>query len=239
MKPNFLKDKESSTAVLEKQTVTEEKQSQTKQEKPVTKPSFEKVQKSEAKINLFSAKAFEDAKQEAEKQNVLGVKKQGFVPIIEPKEVVKPQQEELVEPKEITPDFEEEASSFGSFSGKPKQKKKEWKFRVKLLTIVYCAVVAVTSGWVVTNAIRISQLNNTIQTSQNIVNASDIKYVQKIQELENLKDQEPNYENSELIPIEEFITVTPRALEDITEYEIQSNWFDNMINWFGNLFGGH
>lgn len=242
MKPNFLKEKESSVSVLEKQTAHDQQKPTSKtQEEKITQNSFKQNQKVEeqTKVNLFSAKAFESAKEIAEKQNLFSNKKQEFVPVAPAKplmeEVKEIEKEQLFEP---TTEIEDEAEQFVNFSAKPKSKKKEWKFRVKLLTIIYCAVVAVSAGWVVTNSIRIAQINNTIQQSQSLVNASDIKYVQKIQELENLKDQPPKYENSDLIPIEEFITVTPRPLQDITEYEQVSNWFDSIVNWFGNLFGG-
>lgn len=230
MKPNFLKDK-LATTVLEK----EEKKQQAPQnvqkvenklaDKPILqeKQVAVKQESVQPKVNLFSAKTFEDAKEKSE--NILFKK----VEKIKPEEVV---QETRVEKKEEEIVDEE----FISFAEKPKPKKKEWKFRLKLVTIIYCAVIAVMGGWVTTNIFRIANMNNTITSTQGEVSANYAKYISQIEKLEDLKENPDN--NTSLIPIDEIITVTPLPQEDVTEFERQSNWFDNIVNWFGNLFGG-
>jgi hypothetical protein len=227
MKPNLFK--QSTTVVAEpkiepqekpsqKQNILAPKQQQTKQtqtQQPVEKP----------KINLFSAKTFEDAAQQADKFNILNVKKVQM-PI---------EQEQQIEQHYNEQDIIEQ---FVEFNAKPKANKKAWKFRLKLVAAVYCATIAVLTGWVTANAIRINNMNKIISSTQTQISLNEVKFINEIQKLDDIKNQEPDYNNSQLIPISQVIGVTPLPLEDITEYEKQSNWFDNIVNWFGNLFGG-
>ena len=228
MKPNFLKDK-TSIMVLEKEEKKQVQSHQKVENKPVLQP--QKLQEKAAseevkpKVNLFSAKTFEDVKEKSEKMNFLSNK------------FTKIEQEQVAQEKQVSIEEEHiEEDEFVSFSPKPKQKKKEWKFRLKMITAVYCVVIALMAGWVTTNIVRIANINTAITQSQGEVSANLAKYISEIQKLDDLKENPDN--NSSLIPIDEIITVTPLPAEDVTEFEKESNWFDNMINWFGNLFGG-
>ena len=69
------------------------------------------------------------------------------------------------------------------------QKKKEWKFRLKLITVIYCAVIAVMGVWVTTNIVRIANINNVITETQGNVSANYAKYISQIEKLDDLKEK--------------------------------------------------
>lgn len=220
MKPNLLKSSGSQTAVLDKET---EKQTQPvkqeqKAEKPVA-PVYQPVQAAvkadhvENKKSLFNAFSSNiEAKQEKQayiKQETLPEKNV---------ETVKEDEEEFL------------TKSLVDFKAKAKPKKKTSGFRFKLVTIVYAAVLAVTVGWVATNAVRLADM-------QRLIHAQDVKYVQKIAELDKLKEDNAN-NNDQLIPWDQLFPVQSLPLENVVDYQAESNWFDNIVNWFGKLFGG-
>lgn len=218
MKPNEFNDK--GTLVIEKQEKVKSEIATENDKKNILQSSKSQPKMAEKpKINLFSAKTFIAAKQNSEETVLLSSKKIEFSAKTEEKNIE--QQKDIDE-------------TFVSFSPSKKEKKKEWKFRLILLTAIYCVVIGVLGAWVTTNAIRISNINQTINQTQTEININYAKYIENIAKL----DQEPNTDNSSLLPIDEIITVTPLPLEDVTEYEKESNWFDNIVNWFGNLFGG-
>lgn len=228
MKPNLLK--ESSIAVMTKEEKQEEKAKEIQKKEKVGFETKKVTQNQELKtekpkVNLFSAKTFEDAQDKTEKLNLLSNKQ-----VIEEKPQLTPVIKENLEEKQ-----EEIKEDFVSFTQISKPKKKEWKFRLKVVSVVYAAVILVMAGWVISNAVRINNVNTAISQTQTEISVNTAKYISEIEKIDN---QKPDYDNSELIPIDEIITVQPLPLEDVTDYEKESNWFDNIINWFGNLFFG-
>ena len=72
--------------------------------------------------------------------------------------------------------------------------------------------------------------------NQQEYNVNIAEYLSKISRLDNDTSQTPD--DDSLLPIDEIITITPQPLENPTEYEEESNWFDSICNWLRNLFGG-
>lgn len=121
------------------------------------------------------------------------------------------------------------------------QKPKNSKFRFRLLSCVFACLVAITGGWIIGNIIEISQTSTQISevtTSNSKYSADILKLLNNIRKLDNTDTTVPNPEDGSLLPIEEFIQITPDPLEDVTEYQKESNWFDKICNFIKNLFGG-
>ena len=241
MRPNLLKEKETEKEVSSK-PVNEETQSEfdslpEPQEIHAQKEVVEVQKDDSKKPNLFSSATFtlqkEEPKLESVKPNILFESKNQTAPV----EEIQEQEVELDENKTEQTESRKEHEFF-EIKGKAKKKPKPQSFRFKLLTIVYCVIIAVTSGWVITNAVRISNVQSTIESTQNSIEINGLKFKNKIESLDKLKDESESNENSSLVPIEEIITIQPRPLENPTDYAVQSNWFDKICNWFGHLFGG-
>lgn len=246
MKPNLLKDKFSNIAVAEKEeqkaVITRQEQVNSKNffsastftpqiEEPIVKPQPKKdiviESQPKQKVNMFSSSAFESTKETAEGDYSNDGGNNGNIG-----------NGGGNDSKGGNSNDEDKAKTikFVDFSAKPKQKRKVKMFRFRLVTVVYCLIVAICTSWIITNSIKIAQISNSISQTQSNLYLNGAKLVDKIQELEDL--QKSPETSSSLIPIDEIITIQPRPLEDPTEYEAQSNWFDSICNWFGNLFGG-
>ncbi|MBE7082797.1 MAG: hypothetical protein E7378_03910 [Clostridiales bacterium] len=124
-------------------------------------------------------------------------------------------------------------------SAKPEHKK-SFSFRIKLVTGVYCILVALFGGWVIGNAVKISQINSNIHqtieaTEQVNTNIADI--VLKIKSYDNAT-QDPNQQSGITEIVTEVIEVTPEPIQEPNKYEKKSNWFDAFCNWIYRLFGG-
>lgn len=131
-------------------------------------------------------------------------------------------------------EIEEEIKAFS------KPNKKGFAFRFKLMTGVFCLLIALFGGWVIGNAVQISSTSAQIAQStvdKEVYDANLLSYLSKISQLDNWNENNVN-SDSALIPIEEVIPITPTPLEDPTSYERESNWFDKICNWISNLFGG-
>lgn len=116
---------------------------------------------------------------------------------------------------------------------------KSYKFRFRLLTGVFCCIMAILVGWIIGNSIEIASTSNQIATetaNQQEYNVNIAEYLSKISRLDSDTSQTPD--DDSLLPIDEIITITPQPLENPTEYEEESNWFDSICNWLRNLFGG-
>ncbi|MGI5842053.1 MAG: hypothetical protein ACOX6H_02005 [Christensenellales bacterium] len=226
MRPNLLKEKLSNVAILDKETVKEEKQLFEPQEQKDSLIVEKKAQKQESKAILreksfFGSSLFADKSLFSEKTVI------SESTVKQAKQEIETHTQPEVEEEIQTESFDE---NFVVYKPKAKPKKREWKFRIKLITAVYVVVLGIATGWVISNAVRIAKTNSLLQ-------ASDIQYVQKLKDLEKLKEDQAKKE-SNVLSLEELINVTPLPLDDITSYEERSNWFDKIVNWFGNLFGG-
>lgn len=118
--------------------------------------------------------------------------------------------------------------------------KKSYSFRIKLVTGVYCILVALFGGWVIGNAVDIARTNaNIYETAleQERVSADIEKIVLKIK---NFDDASQNPEDDSTVKkmITETIETTPEAPVEPNEYVVESNWFDVFCNWLSKLFGG-
>lgn len=243
MRPNLLKEKETKTDINEKlnDKITEKAQSVEDELLPEPKEIYvpkqvvdeQPIKPTLPKMNLFSSATFEKSIKD----------EQDFV-----KSALKNQiTEKETASEEITEDFEihnqnelelETPHEFFEINAKPKKKKKPMKFRFRLLTCVYCAIIAICSGWVITNAVRISNFQSSIESAQSSYELNELKIIKKIEKLDDLREESQKKEGSSLLPIEEIITIQPLPLENPTEYKQESNWFDSLCNWIGHLFGG-
>ena len=118
--------------------------------------------------------------------------------------------------------------------------KKSYSFRIKLVTGVYCILVALFGGWVIGNAVDIARTNaNIYETAleQERVSADIEKIILKIK---NFDDASQNPEDDSTVKkmITETIETTPEAPVEPNEYVVESNWFDVFCNWLSKLFGG-
>lgn len=118
--------------------------------------------------------------------------------------------------------------------------KKSYSFRIKLVTGVYCILVALFGGWVIGNAIDIAHTNANIYETiaeNKEINANIEKIVLKIK---NFDDASKNPEDDSVLKemITESIETTPEAIIEPNEYVVESNWFDAFCNWLSKIFGG-
>ena len=202
--------------------------------KDSNKPLYVPKQKEEKKqepltVNLFSASAFE-------KEAVIE-RKQLFEPSVEKVEVV-----EEIEPEEQKIEAEIEQKNevqeeFFEVKAKSKKKTKSSQFRLKLFAGIFSAVLAVTTGWVIANTVRVANLNNAIESAEKSFSANEFKLINNIRKLTDL-DSEDLENNTSLEIIDEVITIQPLPLENPTDYQQTSNFFDALCNWISGLFGG-
>lgn len=118
--------------------------------------------------------------------------------------------------------------------------KKNYSFRIKLVTGVYCILVALFGGWVISNTINISNTNaslyeTTIQTTE--INNNILDIISDIKQLDNASS-DPEDETIVVKIITEEINIKPEAITNPNNYQKSSNWFDVICNWISGLFGG-
>lgn len=106
------------------------------------------------------------------------------------------------------------------FSIKDKKKK---KFRLKLITVVYAIILALSAGWITYNAVELTKTNYQI-----------VQYLVKIDQL----DTANQVENGDGTVITSIVEVETRELSEPTKTQPQTNWFDRLCNFFSNIFGG-
>lgn len=193
-----------------------------------------KEEKEEIKsINLFSASAFE--------KETVAERKKLFENCSAEKEKVeeKIEIEEKIEVEKVVESVEEEDFQEQVFEIQPKQKKKRTSknFRLKLFTAVFCVFLAATTGWVITNSVRVSNLNNAIETTQKSHEANELKLIKNLNKIKDLESKDPSTDTS-LDIIEEVIKIQPLPLENFTDYQETSNFFDALCNLISGLFGG-
>lgn len=119
--------------------------------------------------------------------------------------------------------------------------KKSYSFRIKLVTGVYCILVALFGGWVIGNAVDIAQTNSSLYetvSSNQELNAEIGKIVLKIK---NFDSASKNPEDGGILTemATEVIDVIPEEIIQPNEYVVESNWFDVLCNWLAKLFGMH
>ena len=117
---------------------------------------------------------------------------------------------------------------------------KSFSFRIKLLGSVYLILVVLFGGWVIGNAIDLSNTNslyNQAITQTEQVNQNIFDIVTSINNLNNASG-DPNDETLLVKISTEEIEITPSEVIPPNEYNTESNWFDAFTNWLGGLFGG-
>ena len=77
-----------------------------------------------------------------------------------------------------------------------------------------------------------------VAQSNNEYSANLVQLINKISKIKTGEQHPSDADKGSLLPIEDIIPITPEPLEDVTEYEQHSNWFDKICNWLKNLFGG-
>lgn len=117
--------------------------------------------------------------------------------------------------------------------------KKSYSFRIKLVTGVYCILVALFGGWVIGNAIDIAHTNaslyETVVSNQEL-NAEIAKIVLKIKNFDNASKNPDDVGITTEIATEVIDTI-PEDIIEPNEYVVQSNWFDILCNWLARIFG--
>lgn len=121
-----------------------------------------------------------------------------------------------------------------------KKPQKSYSFRIKLLAGVYCIVIALFGGWVISNSINISKLDQSMYQTQietTEINSNITGVIKEIQKIDAVTGNED--EDSLLMQIvPEIIDITPEAITEPNKYEETSNWFDAICNWISGIFGG-
>lgn len=120
------------------------------------------------------------------------------------------------------------------------QPKKSYSFRIKLVAGVYCILVALFGGWVISNAVNISKtsdaLYETTQQTQEI--SSDIVGIlAKIKQADTIAGS-PDGDSLVTEIITKEIEITPETITEPNEYKKSSNWFDVVIDFITGIFGG-
>lgn len=237
MSPNLLKELEKLEEIKQAEKQTTEKEVEVEDEvadetvfaqknllkeyTPLYAPKQEQPKKEELKtVNLFSASAFAEVEQP-----------KNIEPLVPKTTVFEPEEEEEV--NEVEPVKED----VFEIKPKAKPKKKFAQFRMKLFSVLFCVVLAVSAGWVITNTVRISNINKSIESAQTVYNANEVKLIKNIEKLDDLNSQNPE-DDTTLIVVDDIITVQPLPLENPTDYQQTSNWFDVICNWITGLFGG-
>ncbi|MBO5884214.1 MAG: hypothetical protein J6Q51_00285, partial [Clostridia bacterium] len=121
----------------------------------------------------------------------------------------------------------------GSYS---KKDSKSYKFRFRLATGVFCCLLALLGGWIIGNVIQIASTNTEISKATEY--SMDLKDLIKNISRTDQEQTPAKPSDGTLLPIEEVIPITPLPVEEPTEYEEESNWFDKICNWLNNIFGG-
>lgn len=118
--------------------------------------------------------------------------------------------------------------------------KKNYSFRIKLVTGVYCILVALFGGWVISNSVNISNTNSNIYQTVIEKEQVDANIKDIVLKIKNFDDASKNPEDDSTIKkmITETIETTPEAIIEPNEYKVESNWFDVFCNWVSRLFGG-
>ena len=255
MSPNLLKELEKleEEKVVEKELVIKDNNQQPQESNDFfvrenilkNEPLYAQVEKPQQKeqdlkpLNMFSASTFQQTESSS---NILLKNKSVEKPVqsmIEPEIEQEPEiaEQSKVDDIALKENISESVSEeFFEIKPKNKRKTKLGQFRLKLFTFVFCAIMAVTVGWVITNTIRISNVNKAIETVQTEHSANIIKLKNNIDKLDDLNDNPQ--ESSDLQKIETIITVQPLPLENPTDYQETTNWFDSLCNWISGLFGG-
>lgn len=117
-----------------------------------------------------------------------------------------------------------------------KKDSKSYKFRFRLATGVFCCLLALLGGWIIGNVVQIASTSTQITSATEYsVNLKDL--ISNISRTD--QEQTPaKPSDGTLLPIEEIIPITPLPVEEPTNYEEESNWFDKICNWLNNVFGG-
>lgn len=102
--------------------------------------------------------------------------------------------------------------------------KEKRKFRLKLVSIVYCLIFAMCGGWVIGNAIELSKTNYAI---------SELQYLIKIEQLDGFQE----VENGDNI-ITSVVDIEPQPFAEPSTIQPQTNWFDKFCTWLKNILGG-
>lgn len=120
----------------------------------------------------------------------------------------------------------------------PIKPQKNYSFRIKLACGVYVILVALFGGWIISNAVNITNTNNQIveTVESNSQYEADIaKLVKSINDLNKANENDPSLEVS---IITNTIEISPKPLDNPTQITPSSNWFDAICNWFARIFGG-
>lgn len=122
-----------------------------------------------------------------------------------------------------------------------KTPKKNFSFRIKLITGVYCILIALFGGWVIGNTIDLVQTNNNINNAvvkTEEINADIEKILIKMGQLDQVSPEDRK-DDSLLVEITtKTIEITPEKIEDPNNYEKSSNWFDVICDAISKIFGG-
>lgn len=143
----------------------------------------------------------------------------------------------IEEAKEINIENKNVQKELKNISKKPQ---KSFSFRIKLVLGVYCILVALFGGWIITNSVEIAQTNSNIyeaSTESTTVNNNIAEIVLKIKNYDDAS-KDPSDQSVWVQMSEEIIQVTPQPINEPQNYEKESNWFDVFCNWISKIFGG-
>ena len=118
--------------------------------------------------------------------------------------------------------------------------KKNFSFRIKLVTGVYCILVALFGGWGIGNTINISQTNSYLYETTAKTTEINNNIVDIIGDLTKLDSVSGDPEDDTIVVkiVAEEIDIKPEAINKPNDYQKSSNWFDVICNWIASLFGG-
>ncbi len=143
---------------------------------------------------------------------------------------------------EVSNDFETSESTITTSENVKKQKvKMKLRPRGKLILIAISCVIILLSSLMISNAIKISNLNNDITNLNNQITVEDFKIDKAIKDLGALTDEAKSDETAIRLELEKTTEFTDVDLyERNPEIKVQknSNWFDKLCNFISKIFGG-
>lgn len=108
------------------------------------------------------------------------------------------------------------------------------KSRLKIMFFGFIAVLTCFIGWSIYNAVEIETLRAQMQESNKVYAVNIVNYINNISKTDDLTSADSlfnldNLSNAKIIPI-------APEIDSHIEYSVNSNWFDSLCNWLGNLF---
>ena len=231
-----MKEKNSRTLLLEKETEEPSVESFIEENQEEKKESAKKVlfENNTPELYMQNLKKNFEPQQEKETKSAPSVSSKiqfeaaetFFSKPLEAKEEIEVSSEE-----ETLSDVQEE--NISEDENKPvKRAKPKTRFRIFIFGLI--SVLACMCGWSIYNAVEIKTLTAEIEQANKIYSVNVYNYVKTISKADDLTNKD-SITNLDSLSEAGIVPLQPTK-EDKSEYSVKSNWFDRLCNWLSNLF---